>query len=201
MRKRKSILLILLVLPLLLFMASAEESHGSPFKDFLGKAVNFFVLFGGLAYLLRKPMGSMLQARSDSLVDELEGAKKAHEEAARRLDEVESRVGKLDGEIEILMQEAESDGQSIQQRILQEAHKDADRLRQYAQSEIEMLTREAIHEIKEHTAAVAADQARQKIQEQMTDKFQSSFIDKSIKRLDKLHEKSNPDKTVRPGTH
>jgi F-type H+-transporting ATPase subunit b len=201
MCRNKSILLILFIVPFLLFMSSAEESHPSQIKDFLGKAVNFLVLFGGLTYLLRKPLGSFLRERSDSLAKTLQGAKKSREEAAKRLDEVESRMEKLDDEVEQLRQEANSEGRALQQRTIEEAKKNAERLKRFAHSEIEMITKDAIREIKQYTAAVVADLAGQRIRDRVTEEYQSSLIDKSIERLEKLHEKSNSDKTVRTRTH
>ena len=201
MRRNKSILLILFIVPFLLFMSSAEESHPSPIKDFLGKVVNFLVLFGGLAYLLRKPLGSFLQERSDSLAKILKGAKKSREEASERLGEIESRMENLDDEVEQLRQEAESEGQALHQRTIEGAKKDAERLKRFARSEIEMLTKDAIREIKEYTADIAADLVRKRIRDRVTEEHQSSLIDKSIERLEKLHEKSNADKTVRPRIH
>jgi F-type H+-transporting ATPase subunit b len=200
MSRKKSILLILFIVPFLLYMSSTEESHPSQTKDFLGKVVNFLVLFGGLAYLLRKPLGSFLQERSDSLAKTLREAKNSREEAARRLDGVESRMENLDDEVEQLRQEAESEGQALHQRTIEEAKKNAERLKRFAHSEIEMLTKGAIREIKEYTAAVAADLARQRIQDRVSEEYQSSLIDKSIKRLEKLHEKSNSGKTVHSRT-
>jgi F-type H+-transporting ATPase subunit b len=201
MRRKKSILLILSIVPLMLFMSYAEESHPSQTKDFLGKVVNFLVLFGGLTYLLRKPLGSFLLERSHSLEKTLRAAKTSREEAAKRLDEVESRMEKLDDEVEQLRQEAESEGRALHQRTIEEAKKNAERLRQFAHSEIEMITKDAIREIKEYTASIAADLARQRIRDRVTEEYQSSLIDKSIERLEKLHEKSNSDKTVRTRTH
>jgi F-type H+-transporting ATPase subunit b len=201
MRKNEHILAILLVLPLLLFMSSAEEAHASPLKDFLGRLLNFVVLFGGLAYLLRKPLGNFLLERSNMLSENLQEAKKSHEEATARLGEVESRLERLDDDVEQLVREAESDGQALHRSILEEGRKDADRLKRFAHSEIEMLNKDAIRKIKEYTAAVAADLAQQRIEELVTEEFQTSLIDKSIERLEKLHEKSNSSKTVRTRTH
>jgi F-type H+-transporting ATPase subunit b len=200
MQRKKSILLILFMVPLLMFMSSAEESHPSQIKDFLGKVVNFVLLFGGLAYLLRKPLGGFLHDRSASLAKMLSVAKKSREEAAMRLDEVESRMERLNEEIEKLKQEAGSEGQFLQQNIMEEAKKDADRLKRFAQSEIEMLAKDSLREIKEYTAAIAADLARKRIQDQVTGEYQSSLIDKSIERLEGLYEKSDFDKKVRTRT-
>lgn len=201
MRHTKPILAILLVVPLLLFMSYAEESHASQTKDFLGKALNFLLLFGGLAYLLRKPLGEFLKGRSDSLEKTLQEAKESRREAAEKLSDVDLRLGKLDEKIEQLRRDAEAEGQSLHQRTVEEAKKETDRLKNLASREIEMLTQDAVREIKEYTAALAADLALQRIQDRMTEEYHSSLIDKSIERLDKIHEKSNSDTKVRSRTH
>jgi len=201
MQQKKSTIMILLIVPFLLFMSFAEESHPSQTKDFLGKLLNFLLLFGGLAYVLRKPLGKFLQERSDSLEQALRGAKESHEEAAEKLNQVESRLRKLDEEIEKMQQEAEAVGQSLHQHVLEEAKQAADRLKHFASQEIEMLTQDAIREIKEYTGALAADLAQQRIQDRMTEEFHSSLIDKSIKRIEKLHEKSNSDTKIRSRAH
>jgi len=201
MLQKKSALLILMVVPFLLFMSFAEESHPSQTKDFLGKLINFLLLFGGLAYVLRKPLGNFLQGRSDSLEQVLREAKESQEEAAERLNQVESRLRKLDEEIEKMQREAEAEGQSLHQHVLEEAKQAADRLKHFASQEIEMLTKDAIREIKEYTAALAADLAQQSIQDRMTEEFHSSLIDKSIERIEKLHEKSNSDTKIRSRAH
>jgi len=201
MLQKKSALLILMVVPFLLFMSFAEESHPSQTKDFLGKLINFLLLFGGLAYVLRKPLGNFLQGRSDSLEQALREAKESQEEAAERLNQVESRLRKLDEEIEKMQREAEAEGQSLHQHVLEEAKQAADRLKHFASQEIEMLTKDAIREIKEYTAALAADLAQQSIQDRMTEEFHSSLIDKSIERIEKLHEKSNSDTKIRSRAH
>jgi F-type H+-transporting ATPase subunit b len=201
MQQKTSILLVLLIVPFLLSMSYTEESHASQTKDFLGKVINFLVLFGGLIYLLRKPLGNFLQGRSDTLGKALQGAKESREEAAGRLTGVESRLGKLDEEIEQLRQEAEAEGRSLHQRIIEEAKQDSERLKHFAHQEIEMHTQDAVREIKEYTAALAADLALQRIQQRMTAEYQLSLIDKSIERLEKLHEKSSSDTKVRARTH
>jgi len=201
MQRKKSILLILVIVPLLLFMSYADESHASQTRDFLGKVVNFLLLFGGLAYLLRKPLGKFLQGRSDSLENELRGAKDSREEAIERLATVEARLRTLDKEVEKLRLEAEKEGRALHQRIVEEARRDAERLKHFAGQEIEMLTQDAVRGIKEFAAALATDLARQRIQDQMTGEDQSSLIEKSIERLEKLHEKSNSVTKIRSRTH
>ena len=201
MLQKKSILVILLIVPFLLFMSNAEESHPSQTKDFIGKVINFLVLFGGLTYILRKPLGQFLQGRADSLGNALGGAKESREEAAGKLTEIKSRLKRLDDEIERLRQEADAEGRTLKQRFVIEAKQDIERLKNFTRQEIEMLTRDAIREIKEYAAALATDLAQLRIKDLMTDEFQSSLIDKSIERLEKLHENSHSGTKVRSRTH
>jgi F-type H+-transporting ATPase subunit b len=201
MPKKKSILLILLLVPFLLFMSFAEESHPSQTRDFLGKLVNFLLLFGGLTYVLRKPLGKFFQERSDSLERALKEARESHKGASEKLDQVEARLAKLDEEIQTIKREAEDVGQSLHQNMLDEAKKAGDRLKQLANQEIDTLRHKAVHDIKEYTVALAADLAQQNIQKRLTEEYHSFLIDKSIERLDRLYEKSNPDTKIRSGTH
>jgi F-type H+-transporting ATPase subunit b len=201
MSQKRTILLVLLAVPFLMFMSSAEESHPSQTMDFIGKVINFLLLFGGLAYILRKPLGNFLKSRSEELERALNVAKESHQEAAERLNQVESRLGKLDEEIEKMQREAEAEGQSLRRSIIEEAKQDSQRLKHFTGQEIEMLTKDAIREIKEYTFALAAELAQQRIQGRMTEEFQSSLIDKSIERLEKLHEKSNSDTKIHSRTH
>ena len=201
MHKNKSIILVLLLVPFLMFMSFAEESHPSQTKDFLGKLINFLLLFGGLAYVLRKPLGKFFQERSQSLEQALREAKESRQGALEDLNQVESRLAKLDEEIQTIKKEAEAAGRSLHQNMLDEARKASGRLKHLANQEIERLTQNAVHEIKEYTIALAAEMAQQNIQDRLTGEYHSSLIDKSIERLDRLHERSNPGTKIRSGTH
>lgn len=201
MHKKESIVIVLLLVPFLLFMSFAEESHPSQTKDFLGKLINFLLLFGGLAYVLRKPLGKYLQERTDSVAQFLREAKQNREEAAEKLNQVETRLAKLDGEIQEMQKEAEAGGRALHRNVQEEAMQAADRLKRLASQEIEMLTQSAIREIKEYSVLLAADLARQSIHERLNEEYHSSLIDRSIERLERLYEKSNPEKKIRSGTH
>ena len=64
MTARRPLLLVLVVLPLFLGMSAEEGVHGSATMDFLAKLVNALVLFGGLTFVLRKPIQAMLIRRT-----------------------------------------------------------------------------------------------------------------------------------------
>ena len=198
MTERRKILVVLFLLPFFIFMASAEEEHKSGFIDFLGKAINFIVLFGGLAYLLRKPLGSFLEKRSQDIQCTLKETEASRKEAEQKLQEVKVHLAGLEEEIEKMRKEAGVEGQRERERTLQLAQKEAEKIRYFTRQEIEMLTRAGIQELKEFTAELAASLAEERIRKKMTLEDHTQLIDKSIERLSELHEESNSDKKIHP---
>ncbi|MGD2295777.1 MAG: ATP synthase F0 subunit B [Candidatus Aminicenantes bacterium] len=188
---RKKILLLLLCLPLLIFMSAEEEEHSSALIDFLGKTVNFIILFGGLTYLLYKPIRGFLEKRSREIQFSLKDAKDSKEEAEQKLKEIETRMAGLEKEIEKMMKEADSEGRKEKEKTLQVAQKETERIKHFARQEIDGIIRSGLRELREHTALLATSLAKKNIQKKMSPELQSRLINISIERLDLLDEKSN----------
>ena len=196
MTERQKILVVLFLLPFFICMASAEEEHKSGFIDFLGKVINFIVLFGGLAYLLRKPLGSFLEKRSQDIQSTLKETEASRKEAEQKLKEVKAHLAGLGEEIEKMRKEADIEGQKERERTFQLAQREAEKIKYFTGQEIEMLTRAGIQELKEFTAELAASLAEERIRKKMTLEDHTQLIDKSIERLTKLYEESNSDKKI-----
>lgn len=196
--QRRKIFLILLLLPFFISMASADENgqHSSGFRDFIGKTINFIVLFGGLTYLLYRPIRNFLQNRSKEIEQGLKEAEDAQREAERKLQEAEARLATLEDEIEKMKKDAELEGRKEKERVIQLAQQEADRIKYFAKQEIEMLMRAGIQDLKEYTAGLASALAEERIRKKMSPEDQSFFIDKSIEKLDELYEKSNSSKKI-----
>jgi len=193
---KRKIFLILLLLPFFISMVSADEEHSSNFRDFIGKTINFIVLFGGLAYFLFKPIRNFLQKRSQEIEQGLKDAEDAQKEAELKLQEAKARLATLENEIEKLKKEAEIEGRKEKERVIQLAQQEAERIKYFAKQEIEMLMRTGIQDLKEYTAGLASALAEEKIRKKMSPEDQSFFIDKSIEKLDELYEKSNSRKKI-----
>jgi F-type H+-transporting ATPase subunit b len=200
MSRKNIAFFILLLTPFLLFMSSAEESADSNSRDFVGKVVNFLLLFGGLGFLLRKPLGNFLQGRADSLRSSMLEAEDSRKKAELKQQEIELRLERFEEEIKKIRQVAEDEGDDLRKSIMQGTEREAGRLKILAQQEIERLTKAGITEIREHMANLATGLAQRNILERMTGEDQSSLIDRSIERLEELYEKPTADQTIRTGT-
>jgi len=195
MEKRR-MLFILLLLPFFIFMSSVEEGHSSGFIDFLGKAVNFIILFGGLTYILFKPIRNFLEKRSKDIENSLKDAEESKEETEQKVKEVKDRLSSLENEITKIMKESELEGHKEKEKIIQLAQKEAEKIKYFAKQEIEMLIQAGIQDLKEYTAELASAIAEERIRKRMSPEGQSILINKAIKKLDKLYERSNSDKEI-----
>lgn len=187
------VLLSLLILPLFLAAASAEEGGGkSATMDFLGKVVNSLLLFGGLAIALRKPVKAMLAQRTCDINDSICRAGTGRAEAEVLAMESRERIAGLGAEIERLKAEAEEEGRKEAERIAQAAVAEAERLKKLTRQELDEQTRRSVGELKTYAAGRATSLARERIRARLTPETQSALIDRSIERLDRLHEESGP---------
>jgi F0F1-type ATP synthase membrane subunit b/b' len=189
MRPRRSAAIVLSLVPLLLFMSAEEGAKASGTMDFVGKAVNFLVLFGGLAFILRKPLAAMLAKRSADVRETLRLAEASKAEAAAKRADSAARLSGLEDEIERMMGTAEEVARREKERIAAMAGEEGQRLRRFAEQAIDQQVRAGVRELKAHAAERATSIARERIRTKLTPKDQASLIDKSIERLSRLHEK------------
>ena len=134
---RKKILLILLLLPFFVFMSPEEEEHSSGLINFLGKTVNFIILFGGLTYLLYKPIRRFLEKRAQDIKLSLKEAEDSRKDAEQKLKGIETRLAGLEREIEKVMKEAEGEGRRTKEETLQMAQQETEKIKYFTKQEIE----------------------------------------------------------------
>ncbi len=203
-RKRLAILLaVVLFLAVSVAAPAAEEgaSGSSATKDFLGKVVNFVLLFGALAYVLRKPLAKFIADKTELIRTGLKNSETAAAEAAAKLKGIEARAASLASEIEALKKKAEADGRADKERILEAARREGDRLKQFSEQEIEAEVRAGVRRLKEYATDKALSLALDRIRDRLDAGAQARLIDASIEKLAKVHEERHPGPTVRSRSH
>lgn len=192
MRNNVRIILVLMMLPLFLGFSSAEEEHASANPmEFVGKVVNFLVLFGGLGFLLYKPIRGFLDQRSRDIEHTIGDTRQTRESAESRLRETRARVKELAGEMEDLRRSSEQAGLENQRLILAEAEKESERLKRMSARDIELLSGIGARELRRFAAGLATRRAAERIQRKLSPEDHVRIIDRSIERLEKLYEKSS----------
>jgi len=190
MKRKTPLVLLFLVLPFLLFMSVEEEHHDSNSMAFIAKMVNFFILFGGLAFLLRKPIKQFLEARATQIDTTIRDAEESRHGAEIDLEKTEKRVVELSHEIEELKEKALSEGEREKERIFHAAKDEGERMKDAAHQEIELISKAGIKGLKEFAVNLAAAEALERIEKRLTPEKHSRLIDDSIERLENLYEES-----------
>jgi F-type H+-transporting ATPase subunit b len=181
MSRRLTSLLVLASVSLLSLPALASpegEGHGGgltwwsdPFPIGAGGTTGLawtFINFGILLWILNKLMFIPLRRRTaekhDAIKGQLEAATKAREEAERIMAEYSDRIGRLDGEIAELMQDATARAETDRERIIAEAEAEGERIKANARAqagrEAQLLQRELEVEIVDKAVTRAEETLR-----------------------------------------
>lgn len=192
-RRRLSLVLpLLLAGPLFLAGATEEASHGSAAMDFLGKVVNFLVLFGGLTFVVRKPIKALLAKRTADVGESIRRAETDRAEAEARAESSRAKLAGLQAEVAALRSAAEEEARRETERIARAARGEAERLKKFTRQELDEQVRLVVRELKAYAAARATELARERIRERLTPETQAALIEKSIDRLSRFHEEPGP---------
>ena len=148
---------------------AAKEKDAEPPHELLYKTINFIILVGGLAYVLRKPLADFFSSRSASIQKSLDEGRKALEASQAQLQVVEDKLRGLEAEIaafkDSAMREMEADRQRWQQTIAEEAA----RIVESARAQTDTAVRAAKLELKNFAAQqsveLAADLIRARLDE------------------------------------
>ena len=133
------------------------------------RIVNFIIFVAVLYYFLRKPAAQFFRDRTLRISRELAQARADREEARAKLQQIESRLNRLDDEIQELNIRAAAEADAEEARIRVAAQADAEKLQALARREIESATNVARLELKAFAAAQAAELARTIIRREITD--------------------------------
>jgi F-type H+-transporting ATPase subunit b len=147
--------------------AGGEGEHESPLTEVF-HWVNFLLVAGGIAYLIKKLLVPFLNERSRLIRAEMEQSSKAIQEADQRMAAVEAKLKNMDAEMAALRQNAFRESEAEKERIAQAAADDAAKILAMAEQEIEAGVKAARQELKSYTAELAVGLAEKKIRESLT---------------------------------
>jgi F-type H+-transporting ATPase subunit b len=187
---RKHASVVLCVLPLFFCFALEEGAKSAGSANFLGKCINFVILFGGLAFLLNKPVRRFLSLKSEEKKRSLKEAEEGKLSAEEKRRTTEQRLGGLQAEAEGILEEAKSAGLKEKSKIGILAGQEVERIKRFTQQEIEAQVKSGVHELKEYAAELAARLAEERLKKDLTEEEHSRLIDRSIDRLQELYERS-----------
>jgi F-type H+-transporting ATPase subunit b len=134
------------------------ETAAKIFED-----LNSGILILVILVFLLKVLPKAFRKRSETLEKQLVEARKAGEEASRRLSDVEARLANLDSEIEEIRRQTERESVEDEKRIHALLEAESERIVAAAEQEIHAAQESAQRELKRFAADLAIDRATQSI--------------------------------------
>ncbi len=194
-RRWGSLLLVGLLAMLLVFaigsLASAAsggggdaEAHGPGWLNTdTFRVLHFIVLFGGLFFLLRKPVSNALGARVKGIEDQLNDLESRKAAAEKQLAEYNQKFARLEQEAEEIMAEYVRQGEEAKVRILKEAEEAAEKLKIQAQKTIESEFQNARNELRAEVLDRSLAKAEEIIKSQISAEDQEKLVDEYLAKV------------------
>jgi F-type H+-transporting ATPase subunit b len=149
-------------------LASEESNKWGIWLD-IGRVFNLALVVGLLVWATRKPLANFFSGRTQAIREQLEEAQKARKNAEEKLAEIESRMSRLDDELQEIKNSSEKEARKEYQRLVEAAGQDAEKALERSRQEIDAMTRTARQELKLHAAELAVKLAEEKIRGEITD--------------------------------
>ena len=131
------------------------------------KFFNLVVFIGLLIYLLRRPLSESLLARREAIHRELTRAQEERAAALAKLEEVKSRLARLDSEVEAIRAQALREAAEERERIARATEEEMRKLREHARREIEGAGKAARQELRRYAAEQSVRLAEELIRRDM----------------------------------
>lgn len=180
MTARRTVFLALFLLLSLTAWGSEGGHHGFDWFGFLGKVFNSTVLFGGLIYLMRKPLIRLLSDQSRNVRVDIEDRRKSIQASTRDYESLQKRLTTLEAEVREITRQAEENGMRERSRIEAEGRMEAERIAKLTEEEIRNRVDAAVRRLKAQVAEMAIQRFREDIQDQLDPDRHRRIMEKNI---------------------
>lgn len=161
-------------------MALATEEGAAPAREDLFKWINFAILVVALGYLLRKPLGGFFADRLGSIRKELDEGRRALEASENRLAAVEAKLRGFERELAEFRASSEQEMEAERERLKDAAEREAQRILDFARSQIEASARAAKLDLKHYAAGQALELAEALIRGRLDDNTRHRLVSRFV---------------------
>lgn len=146
-------------------------------------AINIFILFFGLSYLLFNPVRNVLEKRRQKIAGELAEAADDKKSAAAMKAEYEAKLKEVSKEADGILEEARRKAKIRETEIVEEARAEAARIIERAGREIELEKKKALDDMKQEIISIASVMAGKVVAASIDTTVQDALIDETLKEM------------------
>jgi len=146
-------------------------------------ALNIFILFFGLSYLLFNPVRDVLEKRKQKIAGELADAAESKKSAEAMKEEYESKLKEVSKEADAILEEARRKGKAREAEIIEEARKEAARIVERGNREVELEKKKALDDMKQELVSIASLMAGKVVTARIDTTVQDALIEETLKEM------------------
>lgn len=164
-------ILIVLITVFVAFASGGEgggEGGGNKWFDFAWKAFNAALLIGFLAWLLAPKIKSFFAGRRQEIKESLENATVQKAEAEKQYREYAEKIDKASQEIDGIFEMIKAQGVVEKQKIIEDATKVAQKMKEDAQARIEQELKKASGQLRSEAVALSVQMAEEILKKNIT---------------------------------
>jgi F-type H+-transporting ATPase subunit b len=143
--------------------------HGFNLFEYASTVTNFIIMFGFLAYVLRRPLTLFLEARRENMAAALREAKTKQAEAEKRLLEYGHKLENLEEEVQRIVTSYEKEAEADRERLRQDADRAIERLVRETEFTIRQEARKAERAIRESAVVATLEAAEDLVKSRITE--------------------------------
>jgi F-type H+-transporting ATPase subunit b len=166
-----------------MMMVLLSAGHGPTWAIEGWYLIDFLIFVGVIVWLVRKPLAEFVSSRRERIVADMKEARELRDQARAKLSEYENRLANLEQEIKQILNDARVAGEEERSRILSEATKTAERIRQDALARLDQERRKLEHQLQVQMVDMAVGSAEQKVLETIQDSDHARFIDEYVEQI------------------
>jgi F-type H+-transporting ATPase subunit b len=174
--------------------AHPNEEHGGPHEEpkFLGlpawifKLINMLLFIGLLVWLLRGPVQTALNNRSEAIRAAAQEARERRIRADQIATEIQARLAQIDSDIRAIHERAEQEGERQKRELLAAAEAEAQKILQNARAEVDNRLKHARHELTEYAGELASERAAALLRERITSDDQKKLFQESLHEVEEV---------------
>lgn len=151
--------------------------------DAIFLAINVFILFTLMSYLLFNPVRDMLNKRRERIQNDIENAAQNKDDAIALKAEYEAKLKEIDKEAEMILSEARRKALKREEEIVNEAKEEANRILERAHSEVVLEQKRAVDDMKKEMIRIASIMAGKVVAQSMDMEIQDTLIEETLKEM------------------
>ncbi len=160
--------------------APEGEHHGFNWWGFFGKLFDSTLLFGGLIFLVRKPLIALLAQKSLDIKTDIIDRENQLKNTTVQLKGIMERLEKIEEEVQTVKDSAAKSGNEEKKRIEEVGQNEARRILALTDEEIANKMETAVRELEEKIADLTIDHFKKDIEAHLDPRMHERLIEKNI---------------------